>query len=128
MTSDAVTSDDVLLSVRDLRTHFLADEGTTRAVDGISFDITAGRTLGMVGESGCGKSITARSVLGIVSPPGRVISGEILLRRDEGGSIASERSEPDQHRDRAAGVWTERAAEAVSEANRRAAQGGKTPG
>jgi peptide/nickel transport system ATP-binding protein len=74
---------DVLLSVRDLRTHFLGDEGTTRAVDGVSFDVTAGRTLGVVGESGCGKSITARSLLGIISPPGRIISGEILLRRDD---------------------------------------------
>jgi peptide/nickel transport system ATP-binding protein len=76
--------DTTLLSVRGLKTYFYADEGTTRAVDGVSFDVAAGRTLGVVGESGCGKSITARSLLGIVSPPGRIIEGEILLRRDTG--------------------------------------------
>ncbi|HEU5475929.1 MAG TPA: ABC transporter ATP-binding protein [Actinophytocola sp.] len=70
--------------MRNLKTHFLADEGTTRAVDGVSFDVSAGKTLGVVGETGCGKSITARSLLGIVSPPGKIIEGEILLRRDEG--------------------------------------------
>src|SRR3954453_15750017 len=74
---------EVLLSVRDLRTHFLGDEGTTRAVDGVSFAVPVGRPLGVVGESGCGKSITARSLLGIISPPGRILSGEILLRRDD---------------------------------------------
>ncbi|HEV2783086.1 MAG TPA: ABC transporter ATP-binding protein [Actinophytocola sp.] len=73
-----------LLSVRDLKTHFFADEGTTRAVDGVSFDMAAGKTLGVVGETGCGKSITARSLLGIISPPGRIIEGEMLLRRDSG--------------------------------------------
>jgi peptide/nickel transport system ATP-binding protein len=73
-----------LLSVRDLKTYFLADEGTTRAVDGVSFDMSAGKTLGVVGETGCGKSITARSLLGIISPPGKVLEGEILLRRDNG--------------------------------------------
>ena len=70
-----------ILSVRGLRTHFFADEGVVRAVDGTSFDLMAGRTLGIVGESGCGKSVTARSMLGIVERPGRVIEGEILLRR-----------------------------------------------
>ena len=49
-----------LLSVRNLQTYFFADEGTTRAVDGASFDVYAGRTLGIVGESGCGKSVTDR--------------------------------------------------------------------
>jgi peptide/nickel transport system ATP-binding protein len=71
-----------LLSVRGLKTYFYADEGTTRAVDGVSFDVSAGKTLGVVGESGCGKSITARSLLGIISPPGKIVEGEILLRRE----------------------------------------------
>ncbi|MDQ3810074.1 MAG: ABC transporter ATP-binding protein [Chloroflexota bacterium] len=71
-----------LLRVRDLRTYFFADEGTTRAVDGASFDVYPGRTLGVVGESGCGKSVTARSILRIVERPGRIVSGEMLLRRD----------------------------------------------
>jgi oligopeptide/dipeptide ABC transporter ATP-binding protein len=73
-----------LLSVRDLQTHFTADEGTTRAVDGATFDVHAGRTLGIVGETGCGKSVTARSILRIVEPPGRIVGGEILLRRVAG--------------------------------------------
>jgi oligopeptide/dipeptide ABC transporter ATP-binding protein len=72
------------LSVRDLKTYFFSDEGTTRAVDGASFDVYAGRTLGIVGESGCGKSVTARSILRIVERPGRIVGGQILLRRDSG--------------------------------------------
>src|SRR6266536_2351138 len=71
-----------LLSVRDLRTYFVSDEGTTRAVDGATFDVRPGKTLGIVGETGCGKSVTARSILRIVERPGRVVSGSILLRRD----------------------------------------------
>jgi len=76
-----------LLSVRNLKTYFMQDEGTVRAVDGVSFDVTAGTTLGIVGESGCGKSITARSILRIVDRPGRIIQGEIHFRRpsDSGG-------------------------------------------
>jgi oligopeptide/dipeptide ABC transporter ATP-binding protein len=73
-----------ILSVRDLHTHFFADEGVVRAVDGTSFDLFAGQTLGIVGESGCGKSVTARSILRIVDRPGRIVSGEILLRRADG--------------------------------------------
>src|ERR1700687_4937788 len=75
-----------LLSVRDLQTFFFADEGTTKAVDGASFDVMPGRTLGIVGESGCGKSVTARSILRIVERPGRIVGGQILLRRD-GASV-----------------------------------------
>ena len=70
-----------ILEVRDLRTHFFADEGVVKAVDGASFQLRAGRTLGIVGESGCGKSVTARSILRIVERPGRIVSGEIHLRR-----------------------------------------------
>ena len=70
-----------LLSVRNLKTYFSQDEGTVRAVDGASFDLYPGRTLGIVGESGCGKSMTARSILRIVDRPGRIVEGEILFRR-----------------------------------------------
>jgi oligopeptide/dipeptide ABC transporter ATP-binding protein len=70
-----------LLSVRHLKTYFLQDEGTVKAVDGASFDLYHGRTLGIVGESGCGKSITARSILRIIDRPGRIVEGEILFRR-----------------------------------------------
>jgi oligopeptide/dipeptide ABC transporter ATP-binding protein len=77
--------------VRDLRTHIYAEEGIVRAVDGASFELDAGRTLGIVGESGCGKSVTARSILRIVEKPGRIVSGEILLRRPAGaGPSAAE--------------------------------------
>src|SRR5580704_13724559 len=76
-----------ILSVRDLHTHFLQDEGVVRAVDGTSFDLYPSRTLGIVGESGCGKSVTARSILRIVEHPGRIVSGEILLRRADGHAL-----------------------------------------
>ena len=69
-----------LLSVRNLRTQFVSQEGTTKAVDGVSFDIYQGRTLGIVGETGCGKSVTARSILRL-EKPGKIVSGEIVLRR-----------------------------------------------
>jgi oligopeptide/dipeptide ABC transporter ATP-binding protein len=75
---------DPILQVRGLSTFFFADEGIVRAVDGASFDLYPGRTLGIVGESGCGKSVTARSILRIVERPGRIVSGEILLRRPGG--------------------------------------------
>jgi peptide/nickel transport system ATP-binding protein len=70
-----------LLSVRDLKTYFDQDEGLVKAVDGVSFDLYPGATLGIVGESGCGKSVTARSILGIVDRPGRIVDGEIRFRR-----------------------------------------------
>ena len=74
-----------ILSVRDLKTQFFGPEGVVRAVDGVDFDVFEGRTLGVVGESGCGKSVTARSVLGIVDRPGRVVGGSIMLRPAKGG-------------------------------------------
>ena len=73
-----------LLSVRNLRTSFFQDEGTTKAVDGASFDVSPGKTLGIVGESGCGKSVTAQSILRIVDRPGRIVAGEIVLTRADG--------------------------------------------
>jgi oligopeptide/dipeptide ABC transporter ATP-binding protein len=69
-----------LLTVRGLHTHFETEEGVARAVDGVSFSLAAGRTLGLVGESGCGKSVTALSILRLVTPPGRIISGSILYK------------------------------------------------
>jgi peptide/nickel transport system ATP-binding protein len=69
-----------LLEVRELRTHFAVDGGEFRAVDGVSFSLAPGRTLGIVGESGCGKSVTALSIMGLVpQPPGRIAGGEIRL-------------------------------------------------
>ena len=73
---------DTLLSVRGLKTHFYTDEGVVRAVDGVDFDLKRGSTLGIVGESGCGKSISAKSVLQIVEQPGRIVDGEIHYSGD----------------------------------------------
>jgi peptide/nickel transport system ATP-binding protein len=73
--------DTPLLSVQNLKTYFPLHEGTVKAVDGVSFDLQAGQTLGLVGESGCGKSITARSILQILDKPGRIIEGKIWFRR-----------------------------------------------
>ncbi len=71
-----------LLSVRDLKAHFPTDEGVVRAVDGVSFDVHSGRVFGIVGESGCGKSVTMKALLRIIEPPGRIVAGRILYRRD----------------------------------------------
>jgi oligopeptide/dipeptide ABC transporter ATP-binding protein len=69
---------DALLEVEDLRTHFFTREGVVRAVDGVSFAVQKGKTLGIVGESGCGKSVTALSIMGLIpKPPARIVSGEI---------------------------------------------------
>ncbi len=72
---------DILLEVKDLRTYFQLDEGTVKAVDGVDFKLRRGTTLGIVGESGCGKSVTAMSILKIVDDPGEIVGGEILLNR-----------------------------------------------
>ena len=73
-----------LLSVRDLRVSFALDEGLVRAVDGTSFDVMPGQVLGVVGESGCGKSVTMRAILQLIERPGRITKGEIHFRRDSG--------------------------------------------
>jgi peptide/nickel transport system ATP-binding protein len=69
-----------LLEVRGLRTYFASERGEVRAVDGVDFSLERGRTLGIVGESGCGKSVTALSIMGLVpQPPGRIAGGEVLF-------------------------------------------------
>jgi peptide/nickel transport system ATP-binding protein len=73
--------DQLLIEVKDLKTYFFLDEGTVRALDGVDFNIWRGQTIGVVGESGCGKSVTARSILRIVPKPGRIVNGEINLYR-----------------------------------------------
>jgi oligopeptide/dipeptide ABC transporter ATP-binding protein len=75
-----------LLTVRDLRTHFFTREGVVHAVDGVSFELEQGRTIGIVGESGCGKTVTALSIMGLLpKPPARIVGGEILF---EGRDLA----------------------------------------
>jgi peptide/nickel transport system ATP-binding protein len=70
-----------LLAVRDLRVSFALDEGLVRAVDGASFDVLPGQVVGIVGESGCGKSVTMKAILQLVEPPGRIVGGSIAFRR-----------------------------------------------
>src|SRR5277367_1626150 len=71
-----------LLRVSDLRVSFKMDEGTVRAVDGLSFDVFPGQVVGIVGESGCGKSVTVKAILQLIDPPGRITGGEILYLQD----------------------------------------------
>jgi ABC-type glutathione transport system ATPase component len=81
MTTDPLTTDNVLLEVNDLQTYFFLTEGVVRAVDGVGFRIERGQTLGVVGESGCGKSVTARSIMNMVRRPGRTVGGQVLYYR-----------------------------------------------
>jgi oligopeptide/dipeptide ABC transporter ATP-binding protein len=74
---------DPILEVRDLKTAFFTDSGAVPAVDGVSFSIQKGEILGLVGESGCGKSVTSLSIMRLVSPPGRIVSGEILFSNQD---------------------------------------------
>ena len=81
----------VLVEVQDLQTYFFLHEGTVRAVDGVSFNIYEGRSLGVIGESGCGKSVTAQSMMRIVpTPPGREVGGTIHMHLREPGSSSAE--------------------------------------
>ncbi len=77
-----------LLSVKNLKTYFGLDEGMVKAVDGVSFDVHPGQVVGIVGESGCGKSITIKSILRIVEEPGKIVEGEILFRHQQNGDSA----------------------------------------
>ncbi len=77
-------SGEPLLRVRELAVEFSTERGPVRAIDGVSFDVLPGETLGVVGESGCGKSVTALSILGLIpSPPGRIAGGSIRLQGRE---------------------------------------------
>jgi oligopeptide/dipeptide ABC transporter ATP-binding protein len=75
-----------LLEVNNLKTHFHLDQGIVRAVNGVDFSVQRGQTVGLVGESGCGKSILARSILRIVPPPGKIVEGSILFHRNGGNA------------------------------------------
>jgi peptide/nickel transport system ATP-binding protein len=73
-----------LLTISDLHTYFFLDEGIIQAVNGVNLQIPKGRTIALVGESGCGKSVTAFSILRLVSNPGRIVSGKIIMHRKAG--------------------------------------------
>jgi peptide/nickel transport system ATP-binding protein/oligopeptide transport system ATP-binding protein len=75
-----------LIEIRGLKTYFYIEEGVVRAVDGVDFGIEPEKTLGVVGESGCGKSVTALSIMGLIQmPPGKIEAGEILYHKN--GSV-----------------------------------------
>jgi len=76
-----MNQDQMLLEVRNLKTYFFLEEGTVHAIDGADFAIGRGEALGVVGESGCGKSVTGQSILRIVPHPGRIVEGEIIYYR-----------------------------------------------
>jgi peptide/nickel transport system ATP-binding protein len=79
LTTRQLAEEPRLLEIRGLRTHFSTDDGMVRAVDGVDLTIDRGETVGVVGESGCGKTVTAMTVLKLIQmPPGRIVSGSIL--------------------------------------------------
>ena len=83
-----------LLEVTDLATHFFTREGVVRAVDGVSFSVERGETLGIVGESGCGKSVTALSIMGLIpKPPAKIVSGSVVFDGDDLVTLPEKRLE-----------------------------------
>ncbi len=81
-------ADDTILELRDLKTYFFLERGVVKAVDGVNASVGRKKTLGVVGESGCGKSVTFRSVMRLIqSPPGKIVEGEILLHRKDGETV-----------------------------------------
>ncbi len=88
--SDATSN---VLSIRDLKTYFFLDEGTVRAVDGVNLEVPKGKTIGIVGESGCGKSVSAFSTLRLVTSPGEIVEGEIVLHRENGDVVLTDLEE-----------------------------------
>ncbi|NIV29885.1 MAG: ATP-binding cassette domain-containing protein [Anaerolineae bacterium] len=79
--SETSEKNDILVEVKDLRVEFDVRDGIIKAVDGATFDIRVGRTLGVIGESGCGKSVTARAILQMVPKPGKVVGGDVFYHR-----------------------------------------------
>ncbi|MBY8983715.1 MAG: ATP-binding cassette domain-containing protein [Candidatus Lokiarchaeota archaeon] len=82
-TKTQLQSDEILLQVKNLKTYFYTEEGIVKAVDGVSFDIYQDEVLGLVGETGCGKSVTALSILQLVRAPGKIIDGSVLFKGND---------------------------------------------
>ncbi|MBN2448826.1 MAG: ABC transporter ATP-binding protein [Lentisphaeria bacterium] len=80
-------ADDVVLEIRDLRVVFQTEEGEVRAVDGVSFSMRRGRIMALVGESGCGKSVTSYSILRLIQKPGRIVAGTVVFRPKQGSPV-----------------------------------------
>ena len=88
-------ADDRILELRDLKTYFFLERGVVKAVDGVTASLGRKKTLGVVGESGCGKSVTFRSVMRLVqSPPGKIVEGEILLHRKDDNTVDIAKLDP----------------------------------
>ena len=83
-----------LIEIKNLRAYFFLDEGILKAVDGVSLSMQQRKTLGLIGESGCGKSVTAQSILRIVPKPGKIVEGEILYTRNNGNTIDLTKFDP----------------------------------
>ena len=84
--------EDVILDIRGLKTFFYTYDGVAKAVDGVSYRLSAGEPLGIVGESGCGKSVSALSILRLIpDPPGRIVDGEIYFRETNLLELADDR-------------------------------------
>jgi oligopeptide/dipeptide ABC transporter ATP-binding protein len=85
-----VQNDDVLLKVQDLKTYFFTEDGVVKAVDGVDFELRRGGVLGLVGESGCGKSVTSHAIMRLIGQPGKIVDGEVwfdgrdLVKASEG--------------------------------------------
>ncbi len=87
-TNENSGANDTILEIRGLKTYFFLERGVVKAVDGVDVAVGRRKTLGVVGESGCGKSVTFRSVMRLIqSPPGKIVEGEILLHRKDGATV-----------------------------------------
>ena len=83
-----------LLRVEDIKTYFYTEDGVVKAVDGVSLKLNRGETLGIVGESGCGKSVTSLSIMRLIAQPGEIVEGEVWLRGLDILSLSEERDAP----------------------------------
>lgn len=89
--SSTATQSDVVLELQSLQTHFFTDMGVAKSVDGVSYQVRAGQTLGVVGESGCGKSVTALSIMGLIpQPAGKIVGGKILFNGKDISKLSQE--------------------------------------
>ena len=90
-----MTKNDYILQVNNLQTYFTLDTGTLKAVDDVTFRLRRNETIGIIGESGCGKSITSHSILRTIQPPGRVVGGSILYDDGVAGPVDLAKEKPD---------------------------------
>ncbi|GAI18341.1 unnamed protein product, partial [marine sediment metagenome] len=88
-----------LLEIKNLHTYFYTERGTSRAVEGVSFNIPKGETVALVGESGCGKTVTALSIMRLVPTPGEIIQGELIFQGEDLLDLPSERMRSIRGRD-----------------------------